>query len=318
VQTSTVHEGSYAVESGNVSNQENSALEVTVDCGVGGEVSFWYKVSSEANYDYLQFSVDGSLRDEWAGEVGWSQYTTTVSGGVHTFRWNYDKDWSVSDGSDCGWIDSVVFPGGGSPQPLAVAAPWSLDAVLEPGETTTRPLVVMNQGNQALVMTATAGDFLSLTGDQAEIPAYAYQVIEVTIETSGLAPGTHTTDVVVASNDPQNPSLAIPVTVEVTGDITAAGDAPRAFALQGAVPNPFNPQTTIHFSLPASGHADLRLYDVQGRLVRTLVDGTRPAGANQARWDGRDDRGRSVASGTYFARLQAAGQQSVESLVLVR
>jgi len=84
------------------------------------------------------------------------------------------------------------------------------------------------------------------------------------------------------------------------------------------VPNPFNPNTTIHYSLPADAHADLRLYDVQGRLVRTLVTGLRPAGLNEARWDGCDNSGRAVASGTYFARLQAGGQHSVKSLVLVR
>ncbi len=318
VQTATVHDGSHAARSGDIGNMQNSAIEVTVDCGVGGEVSFWYKVSSEANYDYLEFYVDGSKRAEWAGEVGWAQYTTTVTGGVHTFRWNYDKDWSVSDGSDCGWIDDVVFPGGGSPTPLAVATPWALEVTLDPGQTSTLPLVVMNQGSAMLDVTTTAGDFLELGSPAATVEAYGYHVVEVAFLTDLLQPGTHTTTIAVDSNDPTNPALAIPVTLNLTGDVTAAGDAPQAFALKGAVPNPFNPQTTLHFSLPATGHADLRLYDVQGRLVRTLVSDTRPAGPNQARWDGRDDGGRSVASGTYFARLQAAGQHTVKSLVLVR
>jgi subtilisin family serine protease len=318
VQSGTTHEGGYAAQSGDIGDQDNSALEVTVDCGAGGEVSFWYKVSSEANYDYLQFSIDGGLVDEWAGEIGWTQYTTTVSAGTHTFRWNYDKDWSVSDGSDCGWIDGVVFPGGGLESPLAVATPWSFDVTLEPGQTSTLPLVVMNQGTEALDFTATAGGYLSLGGASGQIAAYGYQVVEVTFSAAALLPGLHSTDITLTSNDPANPTLTIPTTLEVTGDVTPVETAPAAFALLGAVPNPFNPQTTVRYSVPATGHVRLDVYDVQGRLVRTLVDGTRSSGVNEARWDGRDATGRGVASGTYFARLRAGGQQSVKSLTLVR
>jgi hypothetical protein len=64
-------------------------------------------------------------------------------------------------------------------------------------------------------------------------------------------------------------------------------------------PNPFNPQTQIAFDLPSAGRAEIRIYDVRGRLVRTLVDKKRPAGHQIFRWDGRDDDGRAVASGTY-------------------
>ena len=92
----------------------------------------------------------------------------------------------------------------------------------------------------------------------------------------------------------------------------------RSFALLGAVPNPFNPTTLVRFTLPAIQHAALGLYDVRGRLVRTLVDGVQTAGLNEMRWDGRDARGRAVSSGTYFARLQAADQVLVKSLTLVR
>ena len=66
------------------------------------------------------------------------------------------------------------------------------------------------------------------------------------------------------------------------------------------------------------GRADLRLYDVQGRLVRELVSEVRPGGLHEARWDGYDNSGRAVASGTYFARLRFGDQSRVKSLVLVR
>ena len=293
---------------------------MTVDCGAGGEVSFWYKVSSEANYDYLEFYVDGSLRAEWAGEVGWAEHTTTVTGGNHTFRWNYDKDWSVSDGQDCGWIDDVTFPGGASPTPLCVPAPWSYAVTLDAAGTITLPLVIMNQGAVALEATATTAGvpWVSIANGAATVAPYTYHAADVIIDADGLAPGDYSAQIDIASNDPANPTVYVDVALTVTGDVTAIDDVPHAFQLTGAVPNPFNPQTSIHYALPTTAPVTLRLYDVQGRLVRTLVEGIQPAGAHQVRWDGRDDSGRASASGVYFARLTQGGSQQVKSLVLVR
>lgn len=101
-----------------------------------------------------------------------------------------------------------------------------------------------------------------------------------------------------------------------TSPVPGAGDlAPR---LHQNEPNPFNPQTVIRFDLPRAGRVQLCVHDLRGRLVRTLVDGEVPAGAQQAKWDGRDDHGRALASGSYVARLRtAAGEQSVR-MTLVR
>jgi len=111
----------------------------------------------------------------------------------------------------------------------------------------------------------------------------------------------------------------LPVTMTVS-DVSAIGDdgLPKVVQFTGAVPNPFNPATDIKFSLPRQADVSLRLYDVSGRLVRSLLGETMTAGAHEVRWNGRDDSGRSVASGTYFARLVVAGEASTRSLVLVR
>ncbi len=102
----------------------------------------------------------------------------------------------------------------------------------------------------------------------------------------------------------------------VTG---APGDAPAAaFGLAGNYPNPFNPQTTIAFALPAAGPARLAIYDVAGRLVRVLVDGSQAAGAQRAEWDGRDGLGQPAAAGVYLARLEAAGKADTQRLVLLK
>jgi len=85
-----------------------------------------------------------------------------------------------------------------------------------------------------------------------------------------------------------------------------SGSAIR-ISLHGSHPNPFNPQTTVAFELPAEMAASLCIYDVRGSLVRSLVDADLPQGIHKATWDGRDASGRVVASGGYFARLTAGG-----------
>ncbi len=94
---------------------------------------------------------------------------------------------------------------------------------------------------------------------------------------------------------------------------------PLVYALEPNYPNPFNPQTQIRFRLPVEGPVALRLYDVLGQKIRTLVEGELRAGVHQAAWDGRDDQGRSVSSGVYFYVLEAGVQfRQVRKLMLLR
>lgn len=83
-------------------------------------------------------------------------------------------------------------------------------------------------------------------------------------------------------------------------------------------PNPFSAGTTITFGLARAAEASLAVYDLAGRRVRSLAEGPRPAGRQEVWWDGRNDRGGSVASGIYFARLEAAGTTLTARLNLVR
>jgi hypothetical protein len=83
-------------------------------------------------------------------------------------------------------------------------------------------------------------------------------------------------------------------------------------------PNPFNPRTTVEFVLDRDAQASIRVFDAQGRLVRTLVDSYLAAGRRSVTWDGKDDAGGSVASGVYFLRLQAGGDFSSKSVNLLK
>jgi parallel beta-helix repeat protein len=94
-----------AAQSGDIGDSQQSWMETTVDGP--GRLSFWWKVSSESNWDWLRFSVDGLQQDQISGEVDWQQKTYEIATtGSYVLRWSYTKDVSVDAGSDCGWVES--------------------------------------------------------------------------------------------------------------------------------------------------------------------------------------------------------------------
>ena len=100
-------QGSYSAASGVMGDSTATNLQVTLNLPQPGVVRFWYKVSSEVNYDYLRFYVDNVLQGGWSGTVPWAQASYNVGAGQHVFRWTYSKDVSLASGSDKAWIDEV-------------------------------------------------------------------------------------------------------------------------------------------------------------------------------------------------------------------
>jgi len=98
----------------------------------------------------------------------------------------------------------------------------------------------------------------------------------------------------------------------------ARDELPAAACLEPPYPNPFNPAVTMRFNLAEAGHATLRVYDVSGRLVRTLVNARLAAGRHEARWNGVGERGETVSSGVYFCRLAGPGITKTQRIVLIR
>jgi hypothetical protein len=114
--------------------------------------------------------------------------------------------------------------------------------------------------------------------------------------------------------------LQTPTPGESNGGVGVGEDGapPLVLALRGPFPNPFNPSAAFELDLPAAGPVRLRIHDVKGRRVRGLIDEPLPAGRHRATWDGRDDRGQRVASGVYWFRLEAGGEQRQTRAVLLR
>lgn len=104
-----------------------------------------------------------------------------------------------------------------------------------------------------------------------------------------------------------------------TGSELGSAISPRAFSLEQNFPNPFNPVTSIFFTIPERAKVKLYVCDVSGRIVKTLVDGVqKEPGRHKATWDGRNDDGRMVSSGIYFCKLVVADKVAQTKMVILK
>ena len=108
VSSDTAYEGSFSAECGDISDNQQSALEVILDYSEAGTISFYHQESTEANYDVLYFYIDGIQQAGWSGENAWQWDTFNVDAGVHTMKWEYVKDSSIDSYDDTVWIDVVL------------------------------------------------------------------------------------------------------------------------------------------------------------------------------------------------------------------
>jgi hypothetical protein len=121
------HDGVAAAQSGPIGNNQTSILEARAFSS--GVITFWWMVSSEQDFDYLEFLIDGTNMAEISGQTGWTQESFKIGGPMstnfnHLLHWVYAKDADVSAGMDAGWVDQVSFTPSapvtlGSPQILA-------------------------------------------------------------------------------------------------------------------------------------------------------------------------------------------------------
>ena len=106
-QTASSYYGGSAVQTGKIGNSQSTYLSTTVTGP--GTLSFYWKVSSERNYDIFRVYFDGVSTYKLSGNTSWSNNTLSIPAGTHTVKWEYAKDYLLSSGLDAGWVDLVVF-----------------------------------------------------------------------------------------------------------------------------------------------------------------------------------------------------------------
>ena len=154
--------------------------------------------------------------------------------------------------------------------------------------------------------------FASQNSLTAEFGLGAVSLIDsITVAWPGGAPSTTTA--------PAADQLIQIVEPGVSTGVEEAAGIPKRYMLHANAPNPFNPITTIRYDLPRSSRVELEVYDITGRLVKTLVSGeVKQPGRHDVIWNGSNDRGRAVASGLYFYRLRTDDYGKVRKMMLVR
>jgi hypothetical protein len=253
-----------------------------------------------------------------------------------------DVYYETVDGNLVVLFDSVMPYNGGT----SGAGPFTFQVILEPSGRITMQYLTLNSAPASCTVgiqdaTGTVGlemayntaylhdnlailvrtplNWMTVGTTSGTVLPGASMDIDVMFDATDLEVGLHTGVLTVVSDDPITPALDVPVTLEVT-DVSAVGDEvlPRVTALNQNVPNPFNPMTTIRFSLPRTGQVELAVYDVRGARVRNLVSGQVAAGNHTRVWFGQNDDGHPVPSGVYFYRLHTTDEVITKRMTLVK
>ena len=107
---SSAYQETFSARSGQISHNQYTDLTVRYEVLAEGEISFYFRVSTEEGYDYLRFYLDDVKMGEWSGEQDWTRVSFPVTPGSKAFRWSYIKDAYVSSGADAAWLDYIIFP----------------------------------------------------------------------------------------------------------------------------------------------------------------------------------------------------------------
>ncbi|HOA28665.1 MAG TPA: C25 family cysteine peptidase [Candidatus Cloacimonadota bacterium] len=317
-------EGTYSAKSGTIGNNASTSLQIMMSVGMDSEIKFNRKVSSESNYDFLKFFIDDVEMGSWSGNRPWGEETYSVSAGTRTFKWTYVKDVSQNSGSDAAWIDNIIFPlSADGDVAMFYTGTQSLDYLVNPNSTVSKDIVIRNLGTANLdgLMSIPAEFVLSYMGQ--ELPDdYYYSiapsvtaVFTMTYVAGNTVPELNS-QVQITSNDPDMPTYSIPVTLTPVSNNDNIN--PLITSLTGNYPNPFNPSTSIRFSLKDAGKVRIQIYNLKGQLVKNLINSDLQSGNHQIVWDGRDDRGNGVSSGIYFYRMESGDYTRTNKMMLMK
>ena len=253
---------------------------------------------------------------------------------------NYFVGTVVHDGNGCQGGKNVIFasPGGWMDACAAgVTGNWvfyvkyrslKVTASTEPASVVFSDVPVYETACDTVYVTNTGCDVMNIAGISG-CGAAPFSV-DTTMTSHVLAPGAQTPIVVCvtpAGAGSANCSIAvasnaaggtIPIPVSLDGVTAIRGPEPGGFEILGVVPNPFNPETTIRFTLPRALPVTAEVWRVDGMRVRVLASGaTLAAGEHALRWDGRNEAGQPVASGVYLVRVETPLGRRVTRAVLV-
>ncbi len=327
------YEGTYSLQSAEIANSATTTLSVDYESSIDGEISFFMKVSTEANYDYVKFYIDNVEKVELSGAVNWAEYSYNVAAGEHTYKWEYSKDYMVASNDDCFYLDLVTFPasGGGATGNPEIAIDVTdydfgmIQVIPEEDTSVSLDLVIENTGDgMSLGTIEIPAPFYARNDNEELVNSKSFTVDAGSTTTIELVFAPTTVDVfnevaTVTTDDVDNPTFELALAGESIGTPNAGNDlVPAVTSLEGNYPNPFNPETTIKYGLNKGGKVRIDIYNLLGQKVKTLVNEDQSAGYHSVVWNGKDNNNRNVASGVYFYKMKSVGYNKTAKMILMK
>lgn len=259
-------DGLKSAMSGAISHNSTSALRIKIDISDNDTLRFWYKVSSEQNYDFLKFIDNGVEIFSASGESGWLKKEIGLPGGAHTLEWVYSKDASVTRGFDRVWIDLIEFPSTAFvPRDIELISIESPSQQKEFGHEKVT-VKVRNNGDSQI-----NGFYLAYCVEEIRVHVSQYFPLtlpyrdSLTVTFDKLLDlskyGIYTLQVYSFDNDDdkfKNDTLTLKL------ENTHINAPVRAF------PNPADNRISLHIASPADDLADISIMTVSGVTVRNL------------------------------------------------
>ena len=296
----------------------NNSDEISTTWG-GGDLSLntWYKMIYTITYkgsnvfdatiDIWESDSAGNLSTHRASKsaTGLSNADIATAGAIYPYCSN--------DGERAEWMDDFYFDGSSVPLPVELSSFYA-EAVQEgvklhwatTAEINNAGFYLYRDGQKITNLIPGYGttnephEYTYLDTDVTEGKLYTYQISDIE-EDTGL--------------ETFHPEIAV---IAGKGMVNNQ-DTPSAFALHEVYPNPFNPTTNISFDLPESANLRLAIYDVSGKLIKSFADGEMWAGGSYSViWNGDDDNGNVVSSGTYFCKMVTEQYSETKAMVLLK
>jgi len=157
--------------------------------------------------------------------------------------------------------------------------------------------------------------WLAATPLSGGVPGGGSEPVLLEFDATGLSDGDYYANLLIDSNGGSRVTVPVTLHVQASGVVSPW---PDAMVLYGNYPNPFNPTTKLAFALPAKQRVRVNVYDVGGRLVKTVTDRVFDGGRNEVVWDGKNGAGQTVASGVYIYRIEAGDETRSAKMVVTK
>ena len=263
--------GSYSMKSGVITHDQSSAMVLNFMALRSGQVSFFYKTSTENNYDWLNFYIDGQKVDRWSGLHDWTYVYYDVTAGEHTLMWQYAKDYSVNGNGDCVWIDEVCLPleNEAEPQLRITPAAVALTCGAEPEEVTLQyesvtPIYLLFE-NQIINENNNPIGWATLDCQSGSLNALASRNLNLTVNLAGMPDGIYRANLIATVEE----GNTVTVPIEVTAINTGVVEYITENLYVKIYPNPTSSAITVELDRGGeNGPMLCRLFDLSGRELR--------------------------------------------------